>query len=144
MDTSFQAPVGYLTDTGTAKGLGVFAPRDIADGETVEVAPLLRFLADFEELDPALRDRVFTLDGLPGLDGYMAIALGYGSLYNHGDPANVRYESRLDGSAMVFVAARAISAGEELTINYERDPDDGHAVVSWSSRWFEPRGIDPI
>ena len=39
-------------------------------------------------------------------------ALGYGSLYNHGNPANMRYEGDDEAKVLRFVAIRAIAAGE--------------------------------
>lgn len=94
MNSVFVQCLGYLADTGTAKGLGVFA-----------------------------------------------VALGYGSLYNHANPANLRYSADLDGEALRFVAARAIRSGEELTINYN---DAGGDVVSSDDNWFRCNRVEYI
>lgn len=47
-----------------------------------------------------------------------AIALGYGSLYNHSYAPNARYVFQEADECLEFVALRAIAAGEEITINY--------------------------
>jgi hypothetical protein len=51
----------------------------------------------------------------------------------------MRHEVVKDGprSLMQFFAARAISPGEELTINYSSDGD----ASSPDNRWFEERGM---
>jgi SET domain-containing protein len=53
----------------------------------------------------------------------VALALGYGSLYNHSYRPNARYDDDAQ-AAMVFLALRSIAAGEEITINYNGDPED--------------------
>jgi hypothetical protein len=62
--------------------------------------------------------------------------LGYGSLYNGANPANLRYELDRAGQAISFIAACSIAKGEELTINYSAE--DGSAA-STSDRWFSRR-----
>ena len=47
-----------------------------------------------------------------------AIALGYGSLYNHSYTPNARYVFRESEECLEFIALREIQAGEEITINY--------------------------
>lgn len=47
-----------------------------------------------------------------------AVALGYGSLFNHDNPASLRYEADPGNLSLRFIATRDIAAGEELTINY--------------------------
>jgi hypothetical protein len=136
----FQPSLGYLADTGTPKGLGVFASRDIADAEVVEVAPVIQLKSHYSELHDQLQQRVFHWARLAGLNGVHALALGYGSMYNHANPANVRYSACRDGTAIAFVAARAIRKGEELTINYN---DTGGDVASNHDNWFTRTGITP-
>ena len=50
-------------------------------------------------------------------EGVVAIALGYGSLYNHSYRPNAKFYS--EGSlTQVFYAIRDIDAGEEITVDY--------------------------
>ena len=58
----------------------------------------------------------------------LALALGYGSLYNHSYQPNARYDDQPAG-AMTFTALRDIRAGEEITINYNNlGPSAAHPV----------------
>jgi hypothetical protein len=141
MDLTFQASLGKLAPTGTAKGLGVFASRDIAAGEVVEVAPVLQLRTRFEDMEADLQRRVFNWERLASLPGISAVALGYGGMYNHANPANLRYRSAGEGQAIVFTAARNIARGEELTINYNRT---GGEPVSDEDEWFMESGVVPL
>ena len=59
MNSHFQLSLGYLNPTGTSRGMGVFASRDIAEGEVVEVAPVIQLQTRFDELEMDLQRRVF-------------------------------------------------------------------------------------
>jgi SET domain-containing protein len=62
----------------------------------------------------------------------VALALGYGSMYNHSFRPNAKYED-IGRQTKVFRAIREIQVGEEVTINYNADPKDrspvGFAVI---------------
>ena len=137
----FQPSLGYLASTETAKGLGVFASRDIEAGETVEVAPVVRVRTDFEEMDVELQRRVYNWERLASEIGVSAVALGYGSMYNHANPANLRYRAVHKGQAIAFSAVRKIERGEELTINYNRT---GGEPVSDEDEWVAECGVVPL
>jgi hypothetical protein len=121
--------------------LGVFAARDIAEGETVEIAPVVQLAVSFRSIEIELQSKVYDWEKLARVPGVFALALGYGSLYNHANPANLRYMPWLDGAAMRYEARVNIRAGAELTINYNHNsgefaprPDD----------WFGVAGIDLV
>lgn len=133
-----EPPRVYVRDTGTAKGLGVFAARPFAVGEVVEECPVLLFKKPYEVLHKELKNYVFHWPVPEGAAATQALALGYGSLYNHANPSNLRYETDRERRVMRYVAVREIAAGEELTINY--NADDG-APVSDDEWWFEEKGI---
>ena len=107
-------------------GRGVFAERDYEAGEVIESSPVIVIPAsDWEHLE---KTELFNYCYAWGerLD-QMAIALGYGSLYNHSYAPNARYLRRCDDRLIDFVALRPIRRGEEVTINYNgaancRDP----------------------
>ncbi len=130
-----------IKDTGTAKGRGVFATRRIFNGETIEVAPVVVIHASWNDIPKEVREIVFYLDYPTGGDGTHCIALGWGSMYNSANPANVRYSANAALLTMTFSAARDIEAGEELTVNY--DATDGD-IYSLEQLWFEDKGIQPI
>lgn len=140
MKKLFYQPLGYLADTGTTKGLGVFATRAIKAGETVEVAPVIQIRCAYSDLSQELKSRVFHWERLTSSPGVQALALGYGSLYNHANPANMRYVAIENGTAISFVAASDIDEGDELTINYN---DTGGEPVSSEDNWFKLQGITP-
>ena len=50
-------------------------------------------------------------------DDHVAVALGFGSLYNHSYSPNARYED-WEPNKKRYVAITDIAAGEEVTINY--------------------------
>ena len=56
----------------------------------------------------------------------VAISLCYGSLYNHSFEPNAHY--RHGAKTIHYVALRPIAKGEEITINYNGDPDDRYPV----------------
>ena len=101
------------------KGRGVFARRSIEAGEVIETCPVLVLPAESVE------------DASAGIGGYvfewgrgkLALALGYGSLYNHSYRPNARYVD-LAGRTKLFTALRDIAAGEEITVNYNGEPGD--------------------
>ena len=64
-------------------------------------------------------------------DNECAIALGYGSLYNHAYDPNARYLVDIDHDAIEIIARRDIPAGEEITVSYNGDPEDQTPV------WFD-------
>jgi SET domain-containing protein len=107
------------------KGRGVFARRAIREGEVIERVPVLVLK----------REEIRDSDGWTGLAEYcflwgektVALALGYGSLYNHSFEPNARYDD-LGGQVKLYTAIRAIEAGDEITINYNGEPDDRSPV----------------
>ena len=141
MSHRYQASLGELFDTGTPLRLGVRASRDLYAGEVVEVAPVVQLRCDFESLDGELQRRVFSWHRLANMPGVHALAFGYASLYNHANPANMRYAAVANGEAIIFIAARDIPAGSELTINYN-GVEGG--TTSKEDNWFTDAGITPI
>jgi hypothetical protein len=131
--------MGYVRDTGSARGRGVYAARDIEPGEVVEVCPVLFVASRFDELPLELKRAVFAWGPLTGIEGNV-IALGYGGIYNHANPANLRYAADAESRCMLFRAAVEIPAGAEMTINFNC-LDGGHASVEDS--WFRAVGLAP-
>jgi uncharacterized protein len=107
------------------KGLGVFARRPIRAGEVIERVPVIVLPAREIEDDSGAT----TLAGycFVWARGKVAVALGYGSLYNHSYRPNARYEDR-GRRTKLFTALRDIAAGEEITINYNGEPRDRSPV----------------
>ena len=136
------SPAVCIKDTGTDRGRGVFALKPYSSGDVVEVCPVLVFAKASLELPEPFDKRVFdwaVLAGAPPASS--ALALGYGSMYNHANPANMRYEADAPSRLMRFIAVRDIDADQELTINY-----NGYGgVAEWpEDHWFERMGIKPL
>ncbi len=136
-----QASKGYLADTGTAKGRGIFAASDIQAGEIVEICPVLKIDISKGKLPAELSLVVFHWDALAGTTGIRAVALGYGGLYNHGNPANCRYSPSACGGYLIVTAVKNILENNEITINYN---DTRGAPESSQDNWFENVGVKAL
>jgi SET domain-containing protein len=106
------------------KGRGVFARRLIVEGAEIERAPVLLVPGD-SLLGTPLTDYAFEWSR-----DKVALALGYGSLYNHSYQPNAQYFYG-GPQVKVFYAIRDIRPGEEITINYNSEPSDQTPV------WFD-------
>jgi len=99
------------------RGRGVFAIQPISRDEVIESCPVIRF----EPKNTAVLEATPLYDYLYGWSDdcrEVAIALGYGSLYNHSDQPNASYHRNRSRNAIDFIATRLIAAGEEITISY--------------------------
>ncbi len=129
-----------------SRGRGVFAVRGFEAGETIEVCPVIALsAADAARLDDThLYNYYFGW----GLDGKAAaIALGFGSLYNHSYTPNAVYRKNLADGTIEFVALGAIASGDEIFVRYNfihvEGPDSGSAPTEGAGDqgplWFEVR-----
>jgi hypothetical protein len=108
-------------------GAGVFATRAYAVDALIERCPLL-IVPPGEA--PAIAESIFG-DYVYEWEGGYALALGFGSLYNHSRSSNARYEMDYDAEEIHILAAKSIRRGEEIFINYNGDPSNPAPV------WFE-------
>jgi uncharacterized protein len=120
--TRAEPPVGVRVGPTAKKGRGVFATRAFAKDELVEAAPVIVMPACDQNLvhETLLNDYVYEWRDS------IAVALGYGSLYNHSWDPNLEYRKRHAEALIEYVAIRDIAEGDELTINYSSSrPDRG-------------------
>lgn len=103
------------------KGRGVFARIMIPKGTTFETVPVLVCKQD-DIICSTLMDYVYAWG-----KETVALALGYGSLYNHSFKPNARYYD-LPMARKEYTALRDIQPGEEVTINYNGDPKSKKSV----------------
>jgi hypothetical protein len=122
-DGEITPPEGIRIKEGP-HGRGVYAERDISEGETIEICPTIEI--DEEDAGGILGD--FVLKSNVGPEGNV-LMLGYGSLYHHSSDASAQYEQHTDDS-LAFVALRDIPEGEEITIDYGEE-------------WWESRDLEP-
>ena len=119
-----------------SKGRGVFARRLIRKGELIERVPVLVLPIEETEADTVLSNYCFAWGR-----NTVALALGYGSIYNHSFKPNARYDDTAP-QTKEFRALRNIKPGEEITINYNGEPRSRKRV------WFPvleskaPRGAN--
>ena len=108
-------------------GRGIFTLRNIKKGELIEEAHVIVIpITEWKRIRKSiLSNYVFRW----GED--KALALGYGSLYNHSYTPNARYITNLENQSIDFYARVDMQEGEEITVNYHGEPTDQ------SPLWFE-------
>ena len=121
------ARAALRVDRSTVHGAGVFADKAFAAEKVIERCPLLIVPP---EQAPDIADAIFG-EYVYEWEGGYALALGFGSLYNHSPSSNARYEMDYDAEEIHVIAHRPIKKGEEITINYNGDPTNPAPV------WFE-------
>jgi SET domain-containing protein len=124
---------GVAVGPSPGRGRGVFATRRFAPNDIIEVCPVIALSeADARKLDATgLYDYYFGW----GKDGKQAaIALGYGSLYNHSFTANAQHRKNAADNTVAVVAVREIAPGEEISIRYDTGAGETHPTM-----WFEVR-----
>lgn len=122
-----QIPGLYLLESN--KGRGVFTAMDIPKDALIEICPVI--------IIPALELPIIhktTLHDYYFLWGEhqesAAIALGYGSLYNHAVESNADFITDMTDDTIHIVAIQDIEAGSEICINYHGEKGDARAL------WF--------
>lgn len=132
-------PEVYVRKIDDTIGYGVFAARDFLEREIVEVAKVLIIEEKKKKLPSELDTYVFAWNNSPYAENRaVALALGYGSLYNHADPANLRLSSNAKAQTIIYAAARNIAKDEELTINYNAI---GGGATWFQDLWFRAHGL---
>ena len=111
----------------------MFTNESIAAGTIIESSPVIVMSADERKLldQTLLHDYIFEWG--PKHDE-CALALGWISIYNHSYSSNAEYFMDFDSSMMMIKTVHKISAGEEITINYNGEWNDEKKV------WFDVKG----
>lgn len=110
-------------------GRGVFTSEPIAEGTLIEICPVIIIPeAELPVIHQTTLHDYYFFWGEEEKEA--AIALGFGSLYNHSYDANAEYILDLDENTIDIYSVKAIKAGEEITVNYNGLPDDTTPV------WF--------
>lgn len=115
------------------KGRGVFTSEAIDAGITVELSPVIVMKKeDRLHLDKTfLHDYIFEWGEQKD---QCCMALGLIPIYNHSYESNCEYFMDFEEQTMMVKTVRNIEAGEELTVNYNGDWNDGKKI------WFEVEG----
>jgi SET domain-containing protein len=121
-------------------GRGVFAKRDIDAGEMIEVSPMLvldSWLVTWGLRLTPLRNYFYQWGENRQVS---ALALGFGSLYNHNFDPNAVYEKDIEQRIITFTAREDIAEDEEITINYNGHPEDMR--VLWDESITQPNNAE--
>ena len=116
------------------KGRGVFSFTSFAKDELIEECALITLPAqDFDII--ASTEMVNYCFYIDKDEKTLAIALGFGSLYNHLLRANAHHIIDKEKKTISIFALRDIPAQEEISINYNGEPGND------SLEWFSSRNI---
>lgn len=125
---AFRLPFLYVQQH-PKKGRGVFTAQRIPAGSSIESCPVI--ILSPEDTHHIHRTRLHDYYFLWGEDGSSAIALGWGSLYNHSSRPNADYQMDLAHASIDFVAIRNIEPGQEITVSYTE------GGIQNTTLWFE-------
>jgi len=112
-------------------GRGVYARRDIKKDEIIEKCPVIEVPKhDVSNLRESILVTYFFYFGKN--KERLAIALGFGSIYNHTYEPNATYKIKHREKTIDFIALSDINKDDEITVNYNYgNPKDK------SPLWFE-------
>lgn len=110
------------------KGRGVFATKNFQKGDIIEVCPVIilntteRRHCEKTILAYYMYPWRSTRTGV--------VVLGYGSVYNHSFDPNADWFPKTEIDNMTYKAIKPIKKGEEITVNYNGEPDD-QTPIDW-------------
>ena len=112
------------------KGRAVFTSETIAEDTIVEISPVIVMTKE----DRAYLDKTLLHDYIfewGEQQDQCCMALGLIPIYNHSYTSNCEYYMDFEEQMILIKTVRKVDAGEELTINYNRDWNDDKRV------WFD-------
>jgi SET domain-containing protein len=113
-------------------GRGVFTAEPLDEGDLIEICPVI--VLPERELPiihgTFLHDYYFLWGEA---QKQCAIALGYGSLYNHSYEPNAHYLVDYEHGTIDFYCLKRIESGGEITVNYNGEPEVKTPV------WFDKK-----
>ena len=123
--------LGFEIQRIKGKDRSVIATRDFKTGEIIESCPVLTLTPTERK---HLEKTVMGYYIYPWKSTRSAsLVFGYGSLINHSFTPNADWKQNFKTQSMVYRAIRPIKKGEEITVNYNGEPDD----ISTNELWFE-------
>ena len=122
-----QHPGLYFAPSGKHR-YGMYCTEDIARDSVIEICPVILIpIAQAKMID---REHVLYSYYFEWKKKTIALALGYGSLYNHAPTPNAFFEMDYAHQHIIFKAGEDIAAGTEIVIDY-------HAGNPGEAVWFE-------
>jgi len=99
----------------TEKGRGVFTTEEIEADQIIEICPVIVIPQnELTHLDKTLLyNYYFKWNEKEG-----AIALGYGSIYNHSDTPNATFEVQVANQSIIFKSIKTIKSNTEVLVDY--------------------------
>ena len=124
----------YVSKSGILNAdRGVYARRDIKKGEIIERCPIIEVPKnDTSNLKESVLVTYFFYFGKN--KEQVAIALGFGSMYNHSDKPNTTYKIKRKDKIIDFIALDDIKKNDEITFNYY---NCSNPKSKKSPLWFE-------
>lgn len=106
----------YILDD-SAKGRGVYTALPLSPEDTIEICPVIVIPEGDVPLIHAsiLHNYYFTW---PDGQGSIALALGYGSMYNHSPNPNATWIMDIPRQEMIVRCISPIPSGSEISIDY--------------------------
>ena len=108
----------------------MYCTEDIARDSVIEICPII--VLPGEQAREIVRGYVLYEYYFEWKKDSIAIALGYGSLYNHSEHPNAIFEPDYKGQYIIFRSLMEIPAGQEIVVDY-------HAGNPDEKVWFEIR-----
>jgi hypothetical protein len=122
-----QHPGLYYAPSGKHR-FGMYCIEDIQEDSVVEICPII--ILPEEQTKEIVKGHVLYEYYFEWKKKSIAIALGYGSLYNHAEKPNAVFEPDYKNQFIIFKSLRHIPAGEEIVVDY-------HAGNPEEKVWFE-------
>ncbi|MBK7811245.1 MAG: SET domain-containing protein-lysine N-methyltransferase [Saprospiraceae bacterium] len=114
-------------------GRGVFTAEKIHKGDLIEICPVI--IIPRSEVDTIHQTELHDYYFVWGENNQeAAIALGFGSIYNHSYNPNAEFILDLANSNIDFYSIQDIEPGTEITVNYHGDPE------CLDDLWFDHHG----
>ena len=96
--------------------------RNFGEGEIIEVCPVINITPKERKI---VEKTIFNYYIYPWRSTQSgSLVLGYGSIYNHSFSPNADWKQNFGANSMVYRAVKPIKKGEEITVNYNGEPDD--------------------
>jgi SET domain-containing protein len=125
LENTYYQPKNVIVKLASAEmGLGVFATRDIKEGELVERCPMIQMAWKSNYLrDPQIFNYLYSNSNCKCEDcarhgNSMFMVLGYGMLYNHQDQPNTKWEFNFRNLIGDVIATKPIKKGQEIFVTY--------------------------
>ena len=114
----------------TKKGRGVFASKDFRQGEIIEKCPIINITPEERKHCEKTVLNYYIYPWRSTRSG--SVVLGNGSIYNHSFNPNADWKQNFKEENMIYRALENIKKGDEITVNYNGEPDDPTPID-----WFD-------